>query len=395
MTAEQSTDPADPAGAGDDKAQGRRHLMMAAGGFAVVAAVVYAFSHSGGDKIDKAPIDRSQAVTAAVLALQPFERTLTFSGEARPVNDVHVYAPAAGVRIVALLVDEGDRVRAGQPLARLDTPVAQAQTLSAQAAVKEAEVAAVRARDEFARAESIRDSGALSAEAIASRKAQAEAAEARLAAAKAQAAEVNARMQGGYVRAPQAGLVIDRMATLGAPVDGQALFRIAGGEALEVSVEVSEADILAMKVGAPAQFTLVDGTPLQGKLRRLPASVDSRSRAGEAVFALPRHEKLRAGMFLRGRAALGVQSVLAAPQSSVIYDAGDAYMFVVEADQTVRRAKVQLGERAGDRVAVRGGLSQGALIVASGAAFLQDGDKVRVIDETIPPAAAAAAAGGG
>ncbi len=310
------------------------------------------------------------------------------NGEARPVRDIQVAAPASGVRILEILVDEGDTVRAGQAMARLDTNVAQAQIRSAQASVAEAESSAIRARGEYERAESIRDSGALSAEAIEQRRAAAVAADARLAAARAQMQEVNARLGGGYVRAPAAGLVIDRTAEVGRNVDGQVLFRIAADNRLEVAAQVAEADALALEEGQKAEFTLVDGSTVEGTLRRGPASIDSRTRTGEALFSLPSGTRVRAGMYLRGVAHLPERSVLAIPQSSVLYDNGQAYVYVVGGDNLVRRTDVQLGARDGDYIEIVTGLDIGQRVVGAGAAFLQDGEEVRPLASEAPAATA-------
>jgi len=377
----------------DDAA--RRRRTMAIGGAVAVLAVggIYAVTHAGDER--EKPLtaqERAQAITVAHVNSRPFARTLTLSGEARPRVDVRVFAPASGVRLVELLVDEGDYVKAGQPLARLDVNLSRAQTLAAEAAVKEADVGARKARAEFDRAYSIRDSGALSAEAIETRRAQAEAAEAQLAARKAQLAEVNARLQGGFVRAPQGGLVLSRTAQVGALVDGQALFRIAANNALEVAVEVSEADMLAMSKGQSAKFQLVDGSTVTGKLRRLPASLDSRSRTGQALFELPRDPKLRAGMFLRGQARLPNTEQLAAPAAAVVFDAGQAFVFAIDESNVARKVKVVVGDRDGDFVAIGEGLQANARVAASGAAFLRDGELVRPVEPVAPAAPASAAA---
>jgi HlyD family secretion protein len=203
------------------------------------------------------------------------------------------------------------------------------------------------------------------------------AADARLAAARAQLAEVNARLGGGYVRAPAAGLVIDRTAEVGRAVEGQVLFRIAAGNQLEVAAEVAEADILALQPGQPAVFNLVDGSTVQARLSRLPASIDPRTRTGEALFELPRGSRVVAGMFLRGQAQLPARDVLAAPQSSVLYDAGEAYVFVLDQENRARRTPVALGMRAGEWVEILSGVTPGMRLVGAGAAFLQDGDEVR------------------
>ncbi|MGE0597523.1 MAG: efflux RND transporter periplasmic adaptor subunit [Hyphomonadaceae bacterium] len=371
---------------GDDPAKRRKVLLMLGGGIVAVIAILALLSRLGGDGATHTAVDTRQAVSVIQLEARTFQPIVALNGEARPQRDIQVTAPATGVRILEILVDEGDTVRAGQPMARLDTALSQAQTRAAQASVAEAQSAAIRARDEYQRAESIRDSGALSTEAIEQRRAAAAAADARLAAARAQLAEVNARLGGGYVRAPAAGLVIDRSAEIGRSVDGQVLFRIAAGNDLEVAAQVAEADMLALEEGQTATFSLVDGSTVEATLRRLPASIDSRTRTGEALFALPRDTQVRAGMYLRGAATLAPRDQLAAPQSSVLYEGGDAYVFVIGEDNVVARTPVTLGVRDGDWIAVTGGVQPGQRIAGAGAAFLRDGEQIRLIQDQ--PAAA-------
>lgn len=385
-------------------------LWMTGGAIAAVIAVLFVVSRIGGDDNIQAPPATAQAISVIPVATHTFETEVSLNGEARPVRDIQVVAQASGVRILQILVDEGDTVRQGQAMARLDTALSSAQTRAAQANVAEAESAAVRARGEYQRAESIRDSGALSAEAIEQRQAAATAADARLAASRAQLAEVNARLGGGFIRAPASGLVIDRNAQLGGAVEGQVLFRIAADNRLEVAAQVAEADVLAMQEGQRATFSLVDGSTVQGTLRRLPASIDSRTRTGEALFSLPSGSRVRAGMYLRGHANLTPREVIAVPQSSVLYEGGQAYVYVVSPEPTpqpaderqasrrpsnepppeptyaVARQAVALGRRDGDNVEVLSGLQTGQRIVGSGAAFLQNGDNVRVLQTPASPA---------
>ncbi len=354
-------------------------LMLTGGGIAALIAVLFVVSRMGGDDNIEAQPATAQAVSVIPVEVRTFETQVSLNGEARPVRDIQVTAQASGVRILQILVDEGDMVRQGQPMARLDNALATAQTRAAQASVAEAQSSAVRARGEYERAESIRDSGALSTEAIEQRRAAAVAADARLAAAQAQLAETNARLGGGYLRAPASGLIIDRTASLGAATEGQTLFRIAADNRLEVSAQVAEADALALQEGQVAAFSLVDGSTVQGTLRRLPASIDSRTRTGEALFALPSGTRVRAGMYLRGHADLPPREVIAVPQSSVLYESGQAYVLVLDDTSHVHRIDVQLAGRDGNWVEVTQGLSAGQRIVGSGAAFLQDGEQVRVL----------------
>ncbi|MBI3437946.1 MAG: efflux RND transporter periplasmic adaptor subunit [Proteobacteria bacterium] len=377
-----------PEAANDDtgaKARRRRIVILSGAVVLAVAIGIYIMSHVIGAEESRSPtVDQTQVVSVVPLAAHAFTPHVALRGEVRPKRDIHVFATASGVRVLQVLADEGDMVRQGQPLARLDTAMANAQTSAAQASVAEAESNAVRARGEYERAESIRDSGALSREAIEQRHSASVAADARLAAARAQLALVNAQVQGGYVRAPVAGLVISRSVELGATVNTQELFRIAGDNRLEVAAQISETDVISMRPGQNAVFRLADGSTVQGSLSRAPASIDERTRTGEALFDLPRDTRVRAGMHLSGEIELAQRQALAAPQDSIRYEDGRAYVFVVSPDSQVHKTFVNLGAREGDLVEITGGAAPGARIAGAGSAFLRDGDRVRPAQAPAP-----------
>ncbi len=371
----------DPAEADRAKNRRRRIVLLSALAIGGVGVGIFALTHIGPPPPPhQSPADTAQAVSVSEIGSRAFQPSISLTGEARPKQDIHVFAPTSGVRVMQLLADEGAHVRAGQPLARLDVNLANAQIQAARASVSEAEAAALRAKDEYQRAESIRSSGALSDEAIEQRHAAATAADARLSAARAQLQEVNARLQGGYVRAPIAGTVISRTVQLGAMVDGQEMFRIAGGDGLEVATQISENDVLSLQLGSTAVFHLIDGTTETASLTRSPASINSRTRTGEALFGLPQNTRVRAGMFLRGEAELPARNSLAAPQSSVLYENGQPYVYVVDQQNHVHKTQIRVGLRDGDAIEVLSGLQPGSRIVGAGAAFIQDGDMVRPID---------------
>ena len=87
----------------------------------------------------------------------------------------------------------------------------------------------------------------------------------------------------------------------------------------------------------------------------------------------------QAGMFANGRIEVGMAQALTVPQSAVVLADGYSYVFQLGTDNTVRRRGVKTGRRQGDRVEITEGLSETAHIVASGGAFLADGDKVAVV----------------
>jgi hypothetical protein len=105
------------------------------------------------------------------------------------------------------------------------------------------------------------------------------------------------------------------------------------------------------------------------------------------------------GMFAKGEFELGKSSGLTVPQQAVVVRDGFSYVFRLNPDQRVSQLKVQVGRRVGERLEVLQGLDAQAVLVASGAGFLNDGDLVKQVTApavppavTVAPAAAASAA---
>ncbi|NWG92530.1 MAG: efflux RND transporter periplasmic adaptor subunit [Parvularculaceae bacterium] len=350
----------------------------------LVAAAAAAYFLLGNKDGERAPVatsavDRAPLVSTVKVARRSFTRMAPVSGEARPRDDVRVFAPASGVRIAEVLVEIGDIVEAEAPLARLDADVVDAQIREAEAGVRQAASEQARAASEWARVDPVKDDPAFSKEEIERWRAAAAAADAQLAARKAALSELKARTQGGFVRAPVGGLVIERNARVGEFADQKALFRIVGGNALEVAAFVSEGDILSLRQGQIANFTATDGAVVRASLRVAPVAVDPQTRTGLALFDLPADAPVRAGMYLKGEVVIGESEAFAVPLSAITYAAGEPGVFVIK-DGRAALTKVTLGARAGDHVAVTSGLKGDEIVAAAGGAFLMDGDIVRTTD---------------
>ena len=88
-------------------------------------------------------------------------------------------------------------------------------------------------------------------------------------------------------------------------------------------------------------------------------------------------------MFARGEFDLGATDALTIPQRALVVRDGFNYVFRLGADQRVSQLKVQTGRLAGERVEVVSGLAPDARIVVNGAGFLNDGDLVRISEESV------------
>lgn len=317
--------------------------------------------------------------------------TLAANGNIAAWQEASVGAETGGQRLTEVRVNVGDRVRRGQVLATFATDTLGAEAAQARAAVAEAEAAAAEAAANAERARSLQATGALSAAQINQYLTAEKTARARLEAARATARAQQVRLGQAQVLAPDDGIISARSATVGAVVGaGTELFRLIRQGRLEWRAEVTATELGRLTTGTTAIVTAASGARLEGRVRMIGPTVDPQTRAALVyvdVKPLPGNKaQALAGMFARGEFNLGASPALTVPQPAVVVREGFSYVMRVNPDERVSQVKVQTGRVVGDRVEITSGLPADARIVASGGSFLQDGDRVRVV-EAGPPTA--------
>ena len=328
------------------------------------------------------PAEEKSALTVQLGTPQrvTHERTLAAEGEVAARELAAVNAQVAGVSLVQLKADVGDRVQAGQVLALFDAEPLQQEVAQAQAAVNRAQAALAQAKRNAARARKLVKDSAFSvndAEQLftAERDGQA-------ALDGAQAALRLAQLRLGYaqVRAPAAGIITARPAELGMTAAvGLPLFTVQVNGALEWRARVAPDAAATLRSGTVAHLASGEAR-VNGRVRKLAPTADAASRLVTVFVDVPQDAPLRAGMFVRGAFALGEEAVLTVPASAVVREDGYDLLVLVDDDNRASRRTVLLGERIGERVVVREGLAADARFVLRGGSFLQDGDVVRVVD---------------
>ncbi len=330
------------------------------------------------------------ALTVSVVspAMASVPVLLQANGNIAAWQEALVGAEAAGLRLATVQADVGLRVRRGQVLATLADETVRADLAQAQAALAEAEAAAAEATANAERAATLQDSGALSASQIQQYATAALTAKARVAAQRAAVQAQQLRLKQTQVLAPDDGIVSARSATVGAVVgSGQELFRLIRGGRLEWRAELPSADLARVRAGQAATLTTPSGRTVAGTVRQVAPTVDAASRNGLVYVDLKPgpDSDARPGMFARGSFAFDARPALTLPAAAVLLRDGFSVVMRVGADNRVQQTKVQVLQRDADRVALQG-LPADARVVARGAAFLSDGDTVRVVAEPAAPA---------
>jgi RND family efflux transporter MFP subunit len=327
---------------------------------------------------------------------------LAANGNIAAWQEAIVGAEAPGQRIAQVHVNVGDRVSKGQVLATFAEGTPQAELAQFRASVAEAEAAAADAAANAERARSLQTTGALSASQINQYLTAEKTAKAKLDAARAVLQAQQVRVSQTDVRAPDAGIISARAATVGAVVaNGTELFRLIRQGRLEWRAEVTSQELGRITTGTTALVTAASGARLAGRVRTIGPTVDPQPRSALVyvdVTPLPgMPASARAGMFARGEFDLGATPAITLPQAAVVVRDGFSYVYRVNPDNRVSQVKVQTGRVVGDRIEIVNGLAADARVVAAGAGFLNDGDLVRVADAppaTARPTSAAASATG-
>lgn len=360
-----------------------RLVPLAAGALALVLLAA-----GCGDKAEEKKTAGKPALTVTtvvpVQAMLPV--TLSANGNLVAWQEATIGAEASGLRITEVLVNVGDRVRRGQPLARFGAGTLRADVAQARAAFAEAQAAAAEAANNAARARTLQQTGAMSASQINQYITGEATARARVEAARAQLQAQEVRLSQSAVFAPDDGVISARNAAVGAVVNnGTELFRLIRKGRLEWRAEVTSSELGRITTGTRAIITATSGARLEGRVRMIGPTVDPQTRVAIVYVDVnplpgPAAGSARAGMFARGEFDLGAQPALTVPQQAVVVREGFSYVFRLNPDNRVTQVKVQIGRMAGDRLQVLSGLAPDMRIVASGGSFLNDGDLVRVAD---------------
>lgn len=327
------------------------------------------------------PTQQQQARVVSVvrIELRPIAGGVVTSGLLVPRNQVEIGPDLTGYRVARLLAEEGDWVRAGQPLAQMDGSILQAQLDQQNALAAEQKVNAAQRTAEAARVAGLDTKGVLAEEQVQARRFAASNA---LAGANAQAAavkEMSTRLAHLTVRAPVSGLIIQRNVNLG-DISGAGAtpwFVMAEDGKIELNADVAEADFDKMKPGLKAKVTLADDSTADGVVRLVSPHIDTASRLGKVRISLPVRDDIRSGGYARASFVDLSRAVPALPETAIRYDANGASVMVVGPDGRVSQVPVRTGERGGGYVELLTGPPAGSVVVAKAAAQLLPGDYVK------------------
>lgn len=356
----------------------RRALLIGLLAFLAVAGFVAFLVWKAKAPKPTAPPSGPPAVTVVVPGTRAVADRVSAVGSISARRDMPVGVAGEGGMVSAIRVEAGQYVSRGQVLAEIDSAVQRAQLAQLQAGVAQAQADARLAQAELERAQALVSRGFISKADIDRRTATRDSANARVSVAQAQVREMQERIARLAIRAPEAGLVLQRMVEPGQVVSpgSGALYRIAAGGQMELRAQVAEQDMPGLAVGQTATVTPVGSAErFAGNIWLLEPVIDPQSRQGVARVALPRADALRAGGF----ATVVIEGAQAqrplVPQSAVLSDREGSYVLVIGKGDIVRRVPVTVGATSPEGVAILSGLTGAERVVVSAGAFLRPGEK--------------------
>jgi membrane fusion protein (multidrug efflux system) len=326
---------------------------------------------------DAIPVEVAKASHRAVAA------SYTGTGALDPRAESQVVAKTSGIAM-AVFAEEGQHVKAGQVLVRLDADRARLQAAQSEAQVRKLEA-------NYQRAKQLAAQQMVSANDLDQLKYD-------LANARAVNNMANLELSYTNVVAPISGVIASRSIKPGNFVQiNTPIFRIVDDSRLELTLNVPEREIATLKAGQPVnlQVDALPGQSFAGTVDRVAPVVDSGSGTFRVICTFAGGGALQPGMFGRIRIDYDKRAnALVIPRVALLDDQGTPAVYAVRKGKAVR-VPIKTGYTDGEWTEVRSGLKPGEAVVTAGKVALRDGSAVQVIGEpTDKPVAKAKAKAG-
>ncbi len=325
----------------------------------------------GGDGEER--VEEAVPVEIATIERGRIEATLRFSANLEAERDVQIFAEAPR-RVTERLVEEGDAVRRGHLLIRLEN-IEQQSMLAKVASQLE------KARREFERQKSLYAQNLISEQLYNDAHYEVEQLELSYEDAKRELAYTE-------VRAPISGIVTERLVNLGDFVTlNQPLFRIVDFDSIVARIYVPESDLRFLAEDQPARLTAdaIGDAQFKGSIDRISPVVDPGTGTLKVTVATPRQEGLRPGMFIDVELVTAVhEDAVLVPKRALVYDNDQVFVFRLGEERRVQRVSVVPALESIDWIEPSQGIEMGDQIVVAGQSGLKDGALVRLPGDPDP-----------
>ena len=303
------------------------------------------------------------------------------SGELRPEQEATARAELGG-SVLYVGVEEGQSVRRGAVIARIEAATLDDARRSAQSAVRAAENQLAVARREAERTQELVSAGALATRDLEVARSNVTAAEAQVADAESRLVSAQKQLGDAVVRAPITGIVSDRAVNTGDVVtSGTALFTVVDPSSMRLEAAVPSEELAQLRVGASVQFT-VRGyeQPFEGRIERISPVADATTRQVPIFVTVPNTGgRLVAGLYAEGRVVTESAAGLVVDTDAVNTTESTPWVMRVR-DGRTERVTVSVGVRDArtERVQLTSGVNEGDVLLRGSAQGIAPGTAVLV-----------------
>jgi RND family efflux transporter MFP subunit len=335
---------------------------------------------AGGKSQSKA-IDTVLSVKVAEAQYVDIVPSLNFNGTLEGQTSATIGAKISG-RIEQVLVQEGQQVKTGDPLVKLEAIELANSVRQAGDSVRKAQANYELALNDYNRYQILYDKGAVSEQQLDNAKAKLKTAEADLSSATANQRSTQQQFSYGVINSPVDGVIANRTATVGQVVSpGASLMVVQDINQVYAVVNVEQKDLGRVKLGQKASVS-VDAYPdkvFNGVVEVMNPEAGSASRMFRTKIKIDNSDgELKPGMFAKVALSTGVGAqTLTVPQSAVVQKQGLYYVFTLESNKAVRR-QIEIGDITGTAIVVKAGLEPGQQVIITNVNRLKEGESVRV-----------------
>ncbi len=347
-------------------------------------------------KVETPLVFQASEVARPVMSAMPV--LIEFSGPLVAPQTAVVRAKSAGV-LLSLSVVEGQRVKAGQALGRIDSSEVDNRLAERQAMLESSRAQAAQAQRTHDSNRRLADEKFISANALDASRVALDAAKAGVRAAEAQLGTVRAAARLATLVAPIDGIVAKRHVVAGEKLSPeQQILTLVDVRKLEVAGSVGTHEVSLLKTGMTLDVS-VEGAakPRSGQLARIAPAAEAGTRSIAVAVTLDNaDEALRAGQYAVARTSLATDAPrMTVPVQALVNVSGQDYVWVIEGGALARRA-VTTGLRDGakGRAEVLKGVTAESIVLALKFDNLREGHKASVGSTAVsgPSTAASAAA---
>ena len=311
----------------------------------------------------------SVPVATAVASIETFTETLEALGTAK-ANESVVITPTLEERVVDILFEDGDQVRKGQILVKLDDSEARYQLEEAKAALREQQ-------KQYERIRKLAKTNSTSRSRLDEERSLLEIAEAKVALLK-------ARLRDYTIRAPFPGILGIRQISNGAVVDSDTVITtLDDTTVIKLDFTVPETYLGALQIGmnVAAQSPAYPDGKFKGMVTAISSRVDPNTRTLTVRAKIPNPDQLlKPGMLLTVKLIKDRSQALIIPEEAAILDKDKKFVLVVNADNIVEKREIVTGRRSPGKVEVISGLSAGQQVIIKGLTRVRPGSPVNVVD---------------